>query len=168
MIRLIKRYGSRKLYDTEESRYVSLDEIGDWVRGGQQVRVIDNETSEDVTAQTLTLVILEEGRKGTSSVTSALLHDLIRRGERVVTSGVEQLQHGVDRALQASIDRIPPLRRVREETAQLRGRLEALEAALADIEAERRRRARPGGRAAREPGSSSTGVRAARRKGVHS
>ena len=39
MVRLIKRYGSRKLYDTEESRYVSLDEIGTWVRAGQEVRI---------------------------------------------------------------------------------------------------------------------------------
>ena len=40
MHRLIKRYESRKLYDTEESRYVSLEEIGDWVRHGQQVQVV--------------------------------------------------------------------------------------------------------------------------------
>ncbi len=66
MVRLIKRYESRKLYDTEESRYVSLDEIADWVRSDQEVRVIDNATSEDVTAQTLTQVILDEGRNGHS------------------------------------------------------------------------------------------------------
>ena len=54
MIRLIKRYGSRKLYDTEESRYVSLDELASWIRRGQEIRVIDNKSSEDVTAQTLT------------------------------------------------------------------------------------------------------------------
>lgn len=134
MIRLIKRYGSRKLYDTEESRYVSLEEIGDWVRGGQQVRVVDNATSEDVTAQTLTLVILEDGRRGGSIINSELLHQLIRRGERLVNSGVEQLQSGVDKALAASLDRIPPLRRVREETLRLRERLDALEASLAEME----------------------------------
>ena len=37
MVRLIKRYESRKLYDTEESRYVSLEDISAWVRDGQQV-----------------------------------------------------------------------------------------------------------------------------------
>ncbi len=37
MIRVIKRYESRKLYDTEESRYVSLDDIAEWVRDGQNV-----------------------------------------------------------------------------------------------------------------------------------
>lgn len=134
MIRLIKRYGSRKLYDTEDSRYVSLEEIGDWVRRGQQVKVVDNTTADDVTAQTLALVIVEEGRRGSSFFTSDLLHDVIRRGEKVLTSSVEQIQHGVDRALRASLDRIPPLRQMREETAQLRGRLEALEASLAKID----------------------------------
>ena len=47
MIRLIKRYGSRKLYDTEESRYVSLEELAAWIRSGQQIRVIDNKSSDD-------------------------------------------------------------------------------------------------------------------------
>lgn len=136
MIRLIKRYGSRKLYDTEESRYVALNEVGDFVRRGQQVRVIDTSNDEDVTAQTLTQVIAEEGRKRTSWVTSDLLHDLIRRGEQVVTTGVEQLQQGVDRALQASLERIPPLRQMRDETVDLRERLEALEAALRELETE--------------------------------
>ena len=134
MIRLIKRYGSRKLYDTEESRYVSLDEIGAWVRQGQEIRVVDNQTSDDVTAQTLTQVILEEGRKGTSFPPSELLHELIRRGEELVSTGVGTLQSGVDRLLQASIDRLGPVKQVREETALLRRRLEELEAALSRLE----------------------------------
>ena len=134
MIRLIKRYGSRKLYDTEESRYVSLEEIGAWVRGGQEIRVVDNESSEDVTAQTLTQVILEEGRRGTSYPPKEVLHELIRRGEKLVSSGVGQLQHGVDRLLQASVDRLAPIRQVREETAVLRQRLEELEASLERLE----------------------------------
>lgn len=134
MIRLIKRYGSRKLYDTEESRYVSLEELGKWIRQGQEVRVVDNKTSEDVTAQTLTQVILEEGRRGISIPSTEVLHELIRRGGKLVSSGVEQLQHGVDRLLQASIDRLGPLRHVREETEVLRKRLEELEASLDRIE----------------------------------
>lgn len=130
MIRLIKRYESRKLYDTEESRYVSLEEISKWIREGQEVKVVDNATSTDVTAQTLTQIILEEGRKGTAMLPSDLLHELVRMGERAVTSGVEQVQSGVDRLMQASIDRLGPVRRAREEMANLRSRLEELEASL--------------------------------------
>lgn len=134
MIRVIKRYGSRKLYDTEESRYVSLEEIGDWVRAGQQIQVVDNQSGEDVTAHTLTQVILEEGRRGGAAFSADFLHDLIRRGERVVTSGVASLQQGVDRLIQASVDRVGPLRQLRDETRELRARLEALEAQIAAVE----------------------------------
>ncbi len=130
MIRLIKRYESRKLYDTEESRYVSLEEIAGWIRDGQDVRVVDNATAGDVTAQTLTQIILDEGRKGTTSLPTDLLHDLVRMGERAVSSGVEHVQHGVDRLVQASFDRLGPVRRAREEMARLKARLEDLEASL--------------------------------------
>jgi polyhydroxyalkanoate synthesis repressor PhaR len=136
MIRLIKRYESRKLYDTEESRYVSLEEIAGWIRGGQEVRVLDNLTSGDVTSQTLTQIILDEGRRGTSSLPSELLHDLVRLGERAMHTGVEQVQHGVDRLVQASIDRLAPVRRAREEMSSLRSRLEQLESSLAALDSE--------------------------------
>lgn len=136
MIRLIKRYESRKLYDTEESRYVSLDEIAGWVRAGQEVRVMDNATGADVTSQTLTQIILDEGRRGTSFLPSELLHDLVRMGERAVNSGLEQVQHGVDRLVQVSMDRLGPVRRAREEMSGLRARLEQLETSLAELERE--------------------------------
>lgn len=136
MIRLIKRYESRKLYDTEESRYVSLEEIAAWVRQGQEVRVLDNATGNDVTSQTLTQIILDEGRRGTGFLPSELLHDLVRIGERVVGNRVEQVQQGVDRLVQASIDRLAPVRRAREEMTTLRARLEQLERSLSDLEAE--------------------------------
>ncbi len=136
MIRLIKRYESRKLYDTEESRYVSLEEIASWVRAGQEVRVLDNASSSDVTSQTLTQIILDEGRRGTSFLPSELLHDLVRIGERAVNSGLEQVQHGVDRLVQASMDRLGPVRRAREEMTGLRSRLEQLETSLAELERE--------------------------------
>jgi polyhydroxyalkanoate synthesis repressor PhaR len=134
MIRLIKRYESRKLYDTEESRYVSLEEIAAWVRAGQEVKVVDNGSSADVTSQTLTQVILEEGRKGTTLLPSELLHELVRLGERAVHTGMEQVQSGVGRLVQASIDRIGPVRRAREEMTSLRSRLEQLESSLAALE----------------------------------
>ena len=134
MVRLIKRYESRKLYDTEESRYVSLDQIADWVRRGQEVRVVDNASSEDVTAQTLTQVILEEGRNGEIRISSELMHELVRFGEKAWTSGVEHVQNGVDRVVQASIDRLAPVRQARKEMERLRNRLEELEDSLTNLE----------------------------------
>ena len=155
MVRLIKRYESRKLYDTEESRYVSLDEMAEWIRGGQEVRVVDNASGADVTAQTLTQIILDEGRRGTSFLPSELLHELVRAGQRAVESGVEQVHQKVDRFVQASIDRLGPVRRAREEMDRLRGRLEELEGSLTRLEHDR----------AKPAGSKSTGRRERRKKG---
>ena len=134
MIRLIKRYESRKLYDTEESRYVSLDEIATWVRAGQEVKIVDNASSDDVTAQTLTQIILEEGRNGRSKIPTDVLRDLVRFGERALTSGVEHVQDSMDKVVRASIDRLGPVRQAREEMTRLRTRLEELEDSLADLE----------------------------------
>lgn len=136
MIRLIKRYESRKLYDTEESRYVSLEEIASWIRQGQEVKVVDNATSNDVTSQTLAQIILDEGKRGTSFIPSDLLHELVRMGERAVSTGVVQVQHSLDRLVQASIDRLAPVRKAREEMAALRTRLEQLESSLSQLERE--------------------------------
>ncbi len=138
MVRLIKRYESRKLYDTEESRYVSLDEIAAFVRRGQEVRVIDNASSEDVTSQTLTQIILEEGRNGRTRLPTELLHHLVRVGERALSSGVETVREGVDIVLEKSMDRLAPVRRAREEMDRLRARLEDLEASLDQFEAKGR------------------------------
>lgn len=135
MIRVVKRYESRKLYDTEESRYVSLDEIAVWVRDGQEVQIIDNSSSQDVTAQTLTQIILEEGRNGRSSISADVLRDLVRFGERTLTSGVEHVQQSMDKMVKASIDRLGPVRQAREEMTRLRSRLEELEESLAELEA---------------------------------
>ncbi len=134
MIRVIKRYESRKLYDTEESRYVSLDDIALWVREGQEIQVVDNALSADVTAQILTQIIHDEGKRGTSFLPSELLHELVRMGEQAVSTGVEQVQGRVDRLFQASIDRLAPVRRAREEMSHLHERLAELEKTLSDLE----------------------------------
>ncbi len=134
MIRVIKRYESRKLYDTEESRYISLEDIARWVREGQEIQVVDNATSEDVSAQVLTQIILDEGKRGTSFLPTDLLHELVRAGEKAVSTGVEQVQGKVDRLVKKSIDRFAPVRRAREEMSQLRDRLGQLERTLEDLE----------------------------------
>ena len=136
MVRVLKRYGSRKLYDTEASRYATLEELVGWIRDGQQVRVVDNESGEDVTAQTLTQVILDQGRRGGSFLNIETLHEVIRRGE-------ETMRVGVERLLEAGLDRLGPVRKAREEMAALRDRIDELEKTLVDLEG-------PGGRKAGE------------------
>jgi polyhydroxyalkanoate synthesis repressor PhaR len=61
--RVIKRYANRKLYDMSESRYITHEEIAHLVRGGEEVRIIDNRTQEDLTSSTLTQILLDEERR---------------------------------------------------------------------------------------------------------
>ncbi|HEX5005099.1 MAG TPA: polyhydroxyalkanoate synthesis regulator DNA-binding domain-containing protein [Gemmatimonadales bacterium] len=136
MVRLVKRYGggSRKLYDTEESRYVSLDELADWVREGQEVRVLDSRSGEDVTRQVLAQIILDGEKQGRALLSADLLHDVIRRGEQALHARVEQLQEGVDRLVKAGVDHLPPVRVARDEMDALREGIAGLEQALRELE----------------------------------
>ncbi len=58
-VKIIKRYQNRKLYDTHESSYVTLDEIAKMIKSGEDLRVIDNKTKNDITASTLTQLLYE-------------------------------------------------------------------------------------------------------------
>ena len=87
----IKRYTNRKLYDTLESRYVTLDEIGEMVKAGAEVKVIDNRTKEDLTSVTLAQIIFEEEKK-TSKTSLRTLRDLIRHGGERAAQLVEDTQ----------------------------------------------------------------------------
>lgn len=85
--RLIKRYSNRKLYDTKGSRYVTLLEIGEMVRAGEEVQVIDNRSKEDKTEVTLALIISEELKERPRGIPIPTLKALIRhRGERLLST----------------------------------------------------------------------------------
>ena len=89
--RVIKRYSNRKLYDTRESRYVTLLQIADMVRAGEDVQIIDNASKEDKTEVTLALIISEELKSQPRSVPLGTLRDLIhQRGEKLLS----QLREG--------------------------------------------------------------------------
>lgn len=77
--KVIKRYTNRKLYDTVESRYVTLDEIADMVKAGAEVQIVDNRTKEDLTSVTMAQIIFEEEKK-TSKMPLPMLRDIIRTG----------------------------------------------------------------------------------------
>jgi polyhydroxyalkanoate synthesis repressor PhaR len=89
--RVIKRYSNRKLYDTKDSRYVTLQQIGEMVRRGENVRIIDNKTKEDKTEVTLALILSEDVKSKPQSVPLGTLRTLIQeRGERLLS----QLREG--------------------------------------------------------------------------
>lgn len=62
-MRLIKRYSNRKLYDTTQSSYVTLEEIAEMVRNGDEVTIIDNKSGEDLTRVTLAQILFEEEKR---------------------------------------------------------------------------------------------------------
>jgi polyhydroxyalkanoate synthesis repressor PhaR len=84
--RVIKRYSNRKLYDTKDSRYVTLLQIAEMVRSGEEVQIIDNNTKDDLTEVTLAQIIFEEQKAHSRSVPLQTLKELIhQRTEKVLS-----------------------------------------------------------------------------------
>ena len=103
-MKLIKRYTNRKLYDTERSCYVTLEEIAVMVRDGEDIQIIDNRSGEDLTSVTLAQIVLEEEKKTRRSFPLQTLQmmirspsDLIARLSRPVNDFREDAQRQVDR-----------------------------------------------------------------------
>jgi polyhydroxyalkanoate synthesis repressor PhaR len=82
--RVVKRYANRKLYDTQRSRYVTLEQIADMIRSGEDVKIVDNNSKEDLTAITLTQIIFEEEKKQSFLPLSAL-RNIIQSGANNMT-----------------------------------------------------------------------------------
>ncbi|MDQ3340072.1 MAG: transcriptional regulator [Myxococcota bacterium] len=78
--RIIKRYANRKLYDTEHSRYVTLDQISEMIRKGDEVKIVDNKTKEDLTTVTLAQIIFEEEKKQRSFLPLSAMRNIIQSG----------------------------------------------------------------------------------------
>ena len=76
----IKRYPNRKLYDTEAKQYITLDGIADLIRQGKDVTVVDYGSGEDLTALTLTQIILEQEKKQSGLLPRSILAGLIQTG----------------------------------------------------------------------------------------
>jgi len=87
--RVVKRYANRKLYDTQRSRYVTLEQIADMIRGGEDVKIVDNNSKEDLTAITLTQIIFEEEKKQSFLPLSAL-RNIIQSGANNITQVATQ------------------------------------------------------------------------------
>ncbi|MBI5494250.1 MAG: polyhydroxyalkanoate synthesis regulator DNA-binding domain-containing protein [Deltaproteobacteria bacterium] len=110
--KLVKRYANRKLYDTQRSCYVTLDEIAEMIRTGDDVRVLDNKTKEDLTAVTFAQIIFES-EKRMSRMPLALLRGLIQSGNealtdlvnRAVTQPVQQLKAETEKMVERVVHR---------------------------------------------------------------
>lgn len=104
--RVVKRYSNRKLYDTKDSRYVTLHQIAEMVRNGEEVQIIDNNTKDDLTEVTLAQIIYEEQKAQTRSVPLQTLKELIhQRTEKVLSD----LREGpIGRLIPGTKSDVPP------------------------------------------------------------
>ncbi len=90
-IKIIKRYQNRKLYDTQQSCYVTLDDIAKMIRTNEEVMVIDNKSKNDITAATLTQIIFEAEKKAAQYAPLFTLRDIIQNGNGSISSYLAKL-----------------------------------------------------------------------------
>ncbi len=86
----LKKYANRRIYDTEKSAYITLQQVCELIRSGRQVEVIDAQTQEDVTAFILTQIIVEEAKNKNSLLPVPLLHLVIQYGGNVLSEFFEK------------------------------------------------------------------------------
>lgn len=160
---VVKKYSNRKLYDTRTKRYVTLDAIAEMLRVGDEVQVIDRTTGHDITAVTLSQILLDMERQRRGPIPEPLLVDMVKeRGEQLLTmlrqslhparatirrtvagveTGAELIEHRVDEAVTTGLRSlgIAPA----EELTALRRQVEELTARVDGL-AEQVRRGRRG------------------------
>ena len=94
---LIKRYASRRLYNTETSDYVTLEDIAGFIRKGREVKIVDLKSGDDLTRQYLLQIVAEHESRGESVLPIAVLTDLVR-------SYTTEMQSVVPQFLAASVE----------------------------------------------------------------
>ena len=152
---LIKKYANRKLYDTQTSRYITLDGISDLVRDGHDIQVVDRETGRDLTPLILSQIVMSEEKRGEANGAErglergqALL-DYVRRTLSVpaaIVSGEVEKRRGdvedlIDVAVEQALARLSiPSHR---EIESLNSRLDRLERRLEGLQGPARPNGRP-------------------------
>src|SRR5512146_1740706 len=158
---LIKKYENRRLYDTTRSRYINLEEIAALVRKGDDVRVVDAKTGEDLTRATLMQIIVDDNKTGSAGLPLELMRQLIVASDKVgrdflswylnsafdaygkvqqsFRSGLSDLQA----AATSPIDSIRQMFRTQQEPKTEEDEVAALKQRLDELESRLRRRSRP-------------------------
>jgi polyhydroxyalkanoate synthesis repressor PhaR len=108
----IKRYPNRKLYNTETKQYITLEELADLIREGEEIHVIDHASGDDLTALTMTQVLFEQVKKQAGFLPRTLLAGLIQAGGEQISS--------IQRSLAASLGLL------RQTDEEIQKRMQAL------------------------------------------
>jgi polyhydroxyalkanoate synthesis repressor PhaR len=139
--KIIKRYQNRKLYDTSDSCYVTLEDIGDMIRQGEEVQIIDNNTKEDLTGMTLAQIIFEEEKKNKNVLPLPTFINIIRNSGEALKGLVQKsLENGakefstirqfVDEKIRPTVESVQNIPTVQMEIRVLREKIEELERRL--------------------------------------
>jgi polyhydroxyalkanoate synthesis repressor PhaR len=91
-VRIIKRYQNRKLYDTFQSCYVTLEEIAQIIRDNNEIQVIDNKSKNDITYMTQIQLLFDQERKSIKPGDTELLKRVIRSTEGTLTGYIKMLE----------------------------------------------------------------------------
>lgn len=116
--KVIKRYQNRKLYDTDASCYVTLDEIAEMIQQGEDVTVVDNRNQKDITAATLTQIIFEKQKRSEAPVPIATLRHIIQTGDGSFSSFLAKNSDG---------NQLDVVRSLEKQVHELSSKLESLE-----------------------------------------
>jgi len=147
---LIKKYANRKLYDTQTSRYVTLEGIAGLVRDGHTIEVVDRDTRQDLTQVVLSQIVLEEEKRGPARLVDAGADVIHERGQALLdyvrktlnvpgdlVNQVERRRSDLESMVDEAIERA--LRRLRipshHDIDRLNGRIDKLSAEIRKVSA---------------------------------
>lgn len=116
--KIIKRYQNRKLYDTDASCYVTLDEIAEMIQQKEEVTVVDNRNQKDITAATLTQIIFEKQKRSENPIPISTLRHIIQLGDGSFSSFLSKSADG---------NQLEVIRALEGHVRELSTKLEALE-----------------------------------------
>ena len=143
--KVVKRYQNRKLYDTQDSCYVTLEDIRDMIKEGTDVQIIDNSTKEDLTSVTLAQIIFEEEKKTKGILPIQTFRQIIATGgeflkdilQKSWESGIKEIQQVktfVDKQVKPTETTTHSIPTVASEIRQLKSKIDLLEKKLKEYQ----------------------------------
>jgi polyhydroxyalkanoate synthesis repressor PhaR len=163
---VIKKYSNRRLYDTKHKKYVTLDEIGALIREGNEIKVIDTQTGEDISKLILIQVVLESEKNKEDILPASFLHMLIKYGNKIARDFIENSFLMMFQPYLSFQDNLKKNMRLWKETGLMPPGLEIpFPSERQDVTAERKHEHEPGSPPlAEEPHPSSLELEALRQK----
>ena len=143
--KVIKRYQNRKLYDTQDSCYVTLEDIRDMIKEGQDIQIIDNSSKEDLTSVTFAQIIFEEEKKHKGILPLNTFKEIIASGGEALkefvqkswesgSKEIQQVRTVVDKQIKPTVESLQSIPTVAQEIRNLKTKIETLERKLKEYE----------------------------------